>query len=120
MSDARRTLLGMKALACSLVAFLALQPLDAQVQERGIVYVYADHFEADGIRFETAESLRTYLLAAPEDFKGTFLKDCAGRSRHREAQRVLVQSMQERRAARSGLGIRQGIVTLTGRGIYCS
>ena len=83
------------------------------------MYVYADHFEADGMRFETAEGLRTYLLAAPEDFKGTFLKDCAGRSRHREAQRVLVQSMQERQTARSGLGIRQGIATLTGRGIYC-
>ena len=119
MSAARRTLLVMKALACSLVAFLALQPLDAQVQERGIVYVYADHFEADGMRFETAESLRTYLLAAPDDFKGTFLKDCAGRSLHREAQRVLVQSLQERQAARSGLGIGQEIVTLSERGVYC-
>jgi hypothetical protein len=60
------------------------------------VIVYATYFEADGMRFESIEALRDYLVIAPNDFYNIFIHDCAAKEREDELTRVIFGVLSER------------------------
>ena len=91
---------------------LAAQSLSAQ---EPIVHIYIGHLEADGMRFETTEQLREYLLTAPKSSYGTFVEECAARSRQGAIQRVVLEVLQERLAARK----KKGVVNITSGSVSC-
>jgi hypothetical protein len=69
------------------------------------VIIYRSHVEADGMRFESIEELREYLLRAPNDFFGVFVRECEATSRQSEVMRVVVEVLNERMAARGQRGV---------------
>src|SRR5688572_26719552 len=73
-------------------------PVDAR---KVSVRLYPTHFEADGVRFESIDELRAYLLAAPNDFFNIDLRDCAAKDRVPELWGVMHEVLGER-TARSG------------------
>ena len=68
------------------------------------VIVYSQYFEADGMRFESVEELREYLLSAPRDFYGVFFRDCAAKGREQELMKVISEVLFKRRAQREERG----------------
>jgi hypothetical protein len=65
------------------------------------VLLYVTHFEADGMRFESMEELRTYLLSAPNDFLGLTIRDCAARDRVQELVRIMKEVLSQRFVGRA-------------------
>lgn len=61
-----------------------------------MVYVYATRFEADGMRFESIDELRTYLLNAPNEIYGVFVRDCAAKGREQEVLKVVIEVAAQR------------------------
>ena len=68
------------------------------------VIVYSQYFEADGMRFESVEELREYLLNAPRDFFGVFFRDCAAKGREQELMKLISEVLFKRRAQRGERG----------------
>jgi hypothetical protein len=62
--------------------------------------VYSTYFEAGGMRFESIEELRDYLLNAPSDFYNIFFRDCAVKDREEELKNAIFGVLFERLAAR--------------------
>jgi len=60
------------------------------------VQLYVTHFEADGMRFESLEDLRTYLLSAPNDFFALTIRDCAASDRVQELMRIMLEVLSKR------------------------
>ena len=75
-------------------------PAIAQPRSSSQVLVFSTHFEANGMRFESLEELRDYLLDAPKDFYSILIRDCAVKGREREIRNVVFGALVERRARR--------------------
>ena len=75
-------------------------PSDVPRQQYRAVLLYSTHFEADATRFELMEDLRTYLLAASNDFFNVAIRDCAASDRVLELTRVMGEVISERFARR--------------------
>ena len=78
---------------------LAQQPGSSGSPYRAVM-LFSTHFEVDGMRFESTEDLRTYLLAASNDFLNIAIQDCAASDRVRELWRVMAEVISERFARR--------------------
>jgi hypothetical protein len=91
---------------------LAAQRLSAQ---ESMVHIYTSHLEADGMRFDTTDQLREYLLTAPKSSYGTFVEECVARSRQGAIQRLVLEVLRERLAARK----QQGVVNITSGSVSC-
>jgi hypothetical protein len=77
----------------------AQEPLPSGSPYRAVM-LFETHFEVDGMRFESTEDLRTYLLGASNDFLNIEIKDCAASDRVRELWRVMAGVISERFARR--------------------
>jgi hypothetical protein len=69
------------------------------------VYVYATHFVADQMRFESIEELRTYLLDASNDFFSLRIQVCAAKDRVQELSRMMQEVIAARAARRNQSGM---------------
>jgi hypothetical protein len=78
---------------------------DHSLAEDRKVSIYVSHLEADGMRFESVEQLREYLLRAPNDFFGVFVEECEAKSRQSEVMRVVVEVLNQRLKARGQRGV---------------
>src|SRR5262245_9253660 len=88
-------------------AFVGFQVHAQQPKTPPDVLVYATYFEANGIRFESIDELRKYLLNAPNDFYGFLIRDCAAKGREQELKNVVWGVLAERFARRGEDGPRQ-------------
>lgn len=84
--------------------FLSSPVLAQQSRPSPQVFVYSTYFEADGMRFDSIEELRNYLLNAPNDFYLIFIRDCAVKGREQELGNVIFGVLAERRARRGAEG----------------
>ncbi len=89
----------------SLVAVALLLGANNLLAQDTVVSIYVNHLEANGMRFESVEELRQYLLSADNDFFGVFVGECGAQSRQPEVMRVVTEVLGRRLAARGQSGI---------------
>ena len=63
------------------------------------IIVHAMYLEADGMRFESIEQLRTYLLGASHDFRHITFDGCAAMARGDEVSRMMGEVARKRGGA---------------------
>ena len=83
----------------ALALVVSFHPASAQAQR---IEIYVDRLEVAGMHFETMKQLREYLLTAPTDVSAIGVSDCVTPERIGEVQRVVIEVLSERIAARGG------------------
>ena len=91
----RRIFLSASALAAGLLLTCGV----SSQQKTYSVIVHAAYFEADGMRFESIEQLRTYLLGASHDFRGVTFIGCDAAARGDEVSRMMGEVARKRGGA---------------------
>jgi len=101
----RGTIVGILAwwLGPAQAAFAQQKPFQSSAapHEYRAVLLFVTYFEVDGMRFESIEDLRTYLLSASSDFMNLDIRDCAARDRVQQLMRVMQEVISDRFARRN-------------------